>query len=479
MLVSRVLAPLVVAISLLAGTLGASSPSAPLAGPAGASPSATAPVVPAPAESATPAPSRAGAASPGGASPGAATYDDSAESRVVAVLPRADLAVPDFGEPPSGQIPILLNDRHVYAKPDQLRAGRLLAALVRDGAILVPLRSLFAQLGATVTYDVATKTAIAHKAGTEIKLVVGRHEAVIDGTTRPLDVPPIQVGTAILVPVRVIAEVFGAYVQWLPDRHAVAIRYLAPSALAPAEGPVALATALATPGPRRTVGPGPALPKAPPSNETFIAIDPLLTPRVANAFAPAVLGSSGTSFSIRGVDEFDFFGGQFEIGARYTKNHYAHRTGPVTVIGGNGVTNVGAFIANDYALDADFGVALTPEKFYLAASYAKISNNYGYPRLGGIGLGLSKLPVLDRRLSYEGEFFYYPSVSGTCSTVACPTGPFKLTYKLFRYSVGLTALLGHRVFAEVGLQGDKGIGKAYAPDGFTHSGAFGGLGVRF
>jgi hypothetical protein len=49
----------------------------------------------------------------------------------------------DFGSPPSGQIPILYNDQHVYAKPDELRVGRVLAALVKNNEILVPLRSMF------------------------------------------------------------------------------------------------------------------------------------------------------------------------------------------------------------------------------------------------------------------------------------------------------------------------------------------------
>ncbi|MGC1380181.1 MAG: hypothetical protein WA814_04070, partial [Candidatus Baltobacteraceae bacterium] len=37
----------------------------------------------------------------------------------------------DFGSPPSGQIPILYNDRHVYSRPDVLKQGRVLAALVK------------------------------------------------------------------------------------------------------------------------------------------------------------------------------------------------------------------------------------------------------------------------------------------------------------------------------------------------------------
>ncbi|MGB6601065.1 MAG: hypothetical protein WBE77_08280, partial [Candidatus Cybelea sp.] len=49
----------------------------------------------------------------------------------------------DFGSPPSGQIPILFNDRHVYAKPDILKQGRVLAALARGGTLYIPLRSMF------------------------------------------------------------------------------------------------------------------------------------------------------------------------------------------------------------------------------------------------------------------------------------------------------------------------------------------------
>jgi hypothetical protein len=65
----------------------------------------------------------------------------------------------DFGNPPSGEVPLLFNDHHVYSKPDTLRQGRVLAALVRGGEILVPLRSMFEQMGATVAWDPASRTA--------------------------------------------------------------------------------------------------------------------------------------------------------------------------------------------------------------------------------------------------------------------------------------------------------------------------------
>ena len=73
----------------------------------------------------------------------------------------------DFGNPPSGEIPILFNDHHVYANPDTLRQGRVLAALVKKGTLMVPLRSMFEQMGATVSYDAAGKSVkyIAQQAG--------------------------------------------------------------------------------------------------------------------------------------------------------------------------------------------------------------------------------------------------------------------------------------------------------------------------
>ena len=39
----------------------------------------------------------------------------------------------DFGQPPSGEIPILYNDHHVYANPSILRQNRTLGALIKNG----------------------------------------------------------------------------------------------------------------------------------------------------------------------------------------------------------------------------------------------------------------------------------------------------------------------------------------------------------
>ena len=129
-------------------------------------------------------------------------------------------------------IPILFNDHHVYTKPDVLKQGRVLAALVRGGTLLIPLRSMFEQMGATVSYDAGSKTRRSAKPAPRSKSPSVSRRLVINGESRPLDVPPIIYQGNVLVPVRVISEGMGAYVQWVPDRHLVVVRYVVDAAAA-------------------------------------------------------------------------------------------------------------------------------------------------------------------------------------------------------------------------------------------------------
>lgn len=152
----------------------------------------------------------------------------------------------NFSSPPSGELPILFNDRYIYPTPNTLSHGRLLSALVQGTTVLVPLRSLFEQLGGTVSYDSADKTVDVSKPGSDIKVTVGKSEVEVNGKTRPLDVPPEIYQGAVVVPVRVICESLGAYVEWtkthltnhvlskgiglyaqpVPDRHIIVVRYV-------------------------------------------------------------------------------------------------------------------------------------------------------------------------------------------------------------------------------------------------------------
>jgi len=214
----------------------------------------------------------------------------------------------DFGTPPSGEVPILFNDRHVYSKPDRLKANRVLAALVRGNTILIPLRSMFEQMGATVSYDPASKTVDVSKPGSDVKVTVGRPEVVINGESRPLDVPPEIYKGAVVVPVRVISEGMGAYVQWVPDRRIVVVRYVpsVPQTPPPTAAPTPVPVVTRPPTPVPTPVPTPT-PIARNPYEHFIVGDYIFNPKVYNEFSPGNSGKGG-SYSVRGAAEFPLFG---------------------------------------------------------------------------------------------------------------------------------------------------------------------------
>jgi len=412
----------------------------------------------------------------------------------------------DFGSPPSGQIPILFNDHHVYAKPDKLKQGRVLAALVRGGTILIPLRSMFEQMGATVSYNAGSRTVDVSKPGSDVKVTVGKPEVVINGETRPLDVPPEIYQGHVVVPVRVISEGMGAYVQWVPEKKLVVVRYVnatPPPAVTP--GPVA------TPVP--TVVPTPAPVKLP-YFDKFIVGDYIISPKVYNEFSPGNTGKSGGSYSIRGGIEIPLAGLPFMLEGDYRQYNYPHNQGIatpaggpafagcgsppaplpggttaaggdqgcVTVIGppGSGQTFVPAFSVRDYDFDGRLGLKVLDPRVYIGVGYMYRTGNYGYPRVRGVGFGLEKLPDLDQPFSIYGSAWYYPNVRGTCGTDVCPTGPYTLAYNILKYQLGGTFNFGASpLFLDFGFLGDRGRNKSNAPVDFSHNGAYVGLGIHF
>jgi len=397
----------------------------------------------------------------------------------------------NFGSPPSGQIPILFNDHHVYSKPDVLKQGRVLAALVRGGTILIPLRSMFEQMGATVSYDPASKTAVVSKPGNEVRVTLGKPEVTINGETRPLDVPPMMYQGNVLVPVRVISEGMGAYVQWVPDKRVVVVRY-APATPAPPPS---------TPAPAETTAPTPTpAPAATPYLDKFIAGDYVFSPKVYNEFSPGNTGKSG-SYDIRAGFEFSLFNLPWMLEGDFRQYQYPHNCGTaapangditgyvaaggdpqclVTAIGTGTQTYVPGFTARDQDFDGRFGLKIADPRIYLGVGYLYRTGNYGYPRQTGVGFGLEKLPDLNTPFSVYGSAWYYPNVKGTCGTDVCPTGPFDLAYRVLKYQLGGTVNFGSSgVFLDFGWLGDRLNNKQNAPVEASHNGPYVGLGIHF
>lgn len=381
----------------------------------------------------------------------------------------------NFGTPPSGEIPILYNDHHVYTKPDVLKQGRVLAALVKGGTILIPLRSMFEQMGATVSYDPATKTATVSKPGSEVKVTVGKPEVVVNGETRPLDVPPIVYQGNVLVPVRVISEGMGAYVQWVPDQHVVVVRYI------PATPPPPPATP-APPPPPPTPTPAPV---KTPYNDAFVAGDYIIAPKVYNEFSPGNTATS--SYAVRGALEFNALNIPWMVEGSFEQYGYPHNCNstPGTIdpqcfvngIGGGYSTYVPAFRARDTDVDARLGVRVLNPRVYIGVGYLWRSTNYGYPNMNGVGFGIEKLPDLNVPLSFFGNFWYYPNVKGNYSN---PVVSGSLAYNMYKYQAGLAYVIGNSpVFVEAGWMGDNLSNKTNAPSNSTANGPFVGLGIKF
>jgi hypothetical protein len=387
----------------------------------------------------------------------------------------------DFGSPPSGQIPILYNDHHVYSKPDLLKQGRVLAALVKGGTLFIPLRSMFEQMGATVSWDAGSQTATVSKPGAEVKVTVGKPEVMINGESRPLDVPPMMYQGVVVVPVRVISESMGAYVQWVPDKRLVVVRYI------PATPPP-------SPAPPPPAAPPPPPPPTPAPihtpNVAFVAGDYIFNPKVYNAFSPGN-GGAGSSYSVRGGLEFDAWSLPFMVEADYDNWQYPHNCGVaagtsaqaapqcyVTVIGGRGSTFVPGFTAVNRDIDARFGIRIFNPHVYVAVGYIWGSNNYGYPNTQAVGGGLEKLPDFKHSFTYYGSVYYYPNYRGTYTSgpnAVPPNETFGVGSNLLKYKVGVAWAFIPAVAIEAGWAGENAANKNNYPISSTMNGAYAGL----
>jgi hypothetical protein len=419
------------------------------------------------------------------AAPASATHGNIANNAIAQDQGSMTAAPPaDFGSPPSGQIPILFNDHHVYAKPDVLRQGRVLAALVRGGTVLIPLRSMFEQMGATVSYDPAGKTVDVSKPGADVKVTVGKPEVIINGESRPLDVPPMMYQGHVLVPVRVISEGMGAYVQWVPDKQVVVVRYIPPT---PPPPPPTATPVPATPAPTPTPTPVPT-----PFYDRFIAGDYIFSPKVYDEYDPGnSQGSSagqGFSYRIHGAAEFNALGLPWMVEGDYRQLNYPHScTGGlgaptpdcfVTSIGGLTSTAVPAFTVKSYDTDARLGLKVANPRIYIGVGYLWRSENTGYPRLSNVGFGLSKLPDLDHPLSFYGSVWYYANVKGNFTD---PTGTtYELAYNILKYDIGVTySFVNGPIFIEAGALGESLRNKLNAPVNASNFGGYAGIGLKF
>ncbi len=472
-------------------------------------------------------------------------YPTGTRPRLYSTPPPGPVATPPpFGNAPFGQVPILFND-HLVHTDDVLSNDRVLAALVRGNAILVPLRAMLAQMGgAQVTYDSANRTITIDKAGARVVLTLGVPRVIVNDKVHPLDVAPMLYEGEILVPIRVISEGLGGYVQWVADRHVVVVRYAELAAMLPPPTPVpatpvpatpAPSTPKPTPAPERTPEPLPApAPVATPTpapptiarqhaNRIVVSADYLNAPAVSNEAAPAHT-IANQSFGIRGAYVMaNTFLVQIDFN-RYRWPHNAFQQtqlcdpaptgcttvnalgqyqtgvcpsadpGCVTAVASNLIGQqtgraqeyVPAFIGVDTDVDLRAALKILPNVYAGAGFYLKHYSYLGYPNIRGAGIGITKLPNLDKQLSLFASVWYYPAVNGKYTYPVSPyLGPFSgqtvpFGYSVLKYRAGATFWLNAtNLFLEAGWAGEIFNSTINTPGNAWTEGSFFGIGTRF
>lgn len=83
-----------------------------------------------------------------------------------------------------------------------------------DDRTMVPLRKIFEAMGASVEWNGDTQTITATKGDEQVIATVNSTTVYINSETKTIDVPPMIIDDRTLVPVRFVAESFGANVNW-------------------------------------------------------------------------------------------------------------------------------------------------------------------------------------------------------------------------------------------------------------------------
>ncbi|HEY0072981.1 MAG TPA: stalk domain-containing protein [Abditibacteriaceae bacterium] len=114
----------------------------------------------------------------------------------------------------SNAIVININGRTIESDP---------SPVLQKGAVLVPLRGVLENLGATVDYIPADRRIEITQNGKKVMLRLGEDTAIVDLQAKKLSAAPQTINGSTFVPMRSLAEIFGYRVAWLPPQRTVSI----------------------------------------------------------------------------------------------------------------------------------------------------------------------------------------------------------------------------------------------------------------
>lgn len=91
------------------------------------------------------------------------------------------------------------------------------------GRTMVPLRTIFEELGAVVLWEQETQTVTAYNEAKFVKATINSNVMYVNGAEKTMDIAPMIVDNRTLVPARFVAEAFDCDVLWDADDMAVYI----------------------------------------------------------------------------------------------------------------------------------------------------------------------------------------------------------------------------------------------------------------
>lgn len=116
-----------------------------------------------------------------------------------------------------GDIRVVLDGRElVFEQPP----------VIVNGRTMVPMRAIFEALGATVTWDGETRTAIGTKMGVQVEFTIDEPNMHKNYVNISLDAPAALINGYTMLPVRAVAESFGVEVNWDAESRTVNMKDL-------------------------------------------------------------------------------------------------------------------------------------------------------------------------------------------------------------------------------------------------------------
>lgn len=110
----------------------------------------------------------------------------------------------------------------VYVNGIKIDTGDV-SPFIEDGYVMVPVRSFSESMGAVARWEDDTQTVTVQYEDINASLAIGKKTAVVNGETEALVVAPKIISGKTVVPLRFIAEAFGASVNWVDPSNEVMV----------------------------------------------------------------------------------------------------------------------------------------------------------------------------------------------------------------------------------------------------------------